>query len=189
DLPAPGRRRSGRPARGDWRGPTPVACDRSPARPSRAPPELRRRPRRSRARAPRRSPPRGEEPRDPVEALLDPLDGGRVREPQIALGIGAKGGARRDGDVGRIEDLVGETHGVGRQVAGIRQNVERSGWLGADPEADGPQASDHGPPAFVEDRAEPSAVLTRLTKRGDPRPLHELVGRYEEVTVELLQRA
>src|SRR5213594_3583159 len=55
------------------------------------------------------SPMSTEEPAEAVETLLDALQRRRVGEPQVALGVGAKGGAGRDGHVDRLEQLAGET--------------------------------------------------------------------------------
>ena len=72
-------------------------------------------------------------------------------------------------------------------MARVRQHVERPGRLGADAEPDGAQARDHRAAPLVEDRAEPPAVLARFAQRREAGPLHELVGRDEEVAVERLQ--
>src|SRR5437867_164097 len=66
--------------------------------------------------------------------------------------------------------------------------MSRARRLGADAEAEGPQAGDHRAPPVVEDGAEATALVARLTKRGDAGPLYELVRRDEKVAIERLQR-
>src|SRR5262249_49845586 len=129
-----------------------------------------------------------EEATKALEALVDALQRRGVREPEIALRVGAEGRAGGDGDGTRLEEGAGEGDRVRREVPRIRQHVERAGRLGADAEAEGLEAGDHRAAPIVEDRAEAPAVVARLAQRGDAGPLHELVGRDEEVAVERLQR-
>src|SRR5207245_7256345 len=86
-----GRRRSSRSPRSAARSTATASC-----RPGSRP----------RSPAPRQK--RAETP----EPLLDALDGGRVGEAEIALGVAPEGDARRHRDVAALEDLVGEAHRV-----------------------------------------------------------------------------
>src|SRR2546426_3261483 len=110
------------------------------------------------------STPCGQEPAEAAETLPDALERRRVREPKVPLRVGAEGRARGDGHVARLEELLGEPHRVRRQVSCVRQNVERARRLRADAEADGSQAGDHRAPPVVEDGAEATALVARLTR-------------------------
>src|SRR5438093_4083998 len=131
---------------------------------------------------------RGKEAAEPREPLPDALDGRGIREAKIPLPVPAEVDARCHGHVGTFENLERERERIGRVPARIGEDVEGAGRLDVDAEADRPQAVDHDPAALVEDRAEPTHLVTRLAKRRDARPLHELVRRDEEVLVRLLER-
>ena len=90
--------------------------------------------------------------------------------------------------MGLLEDLERERERVAREAAGVGQHVEGAGGRRADAEPDAPEAGHHRPPPLVEDAAEAGALVGRLPEGGERRPLHELVGRDEEVAVHGGQR-
>src|SRR5262245_15431965 len=135
------------------------------------------------------SPPPSQEAVKTPQALLDAVERRGVREPQIPLGVAAESNPRRDGDVAALEELEGEPTRIAVETSAIGQHVEGSRRLVLDPEAHRAQAGHHRAAALVEDRSESAAVIARLSERRHPGPLDELVGRDEEVTEQLLERA
>src|SRR5262249_22538210 len=126
----------------------------------------------------------GQERAKASQAFADPLDGGSIGEAEIALGVAPEGDAWGEGHVTALQDLGGEDTRVGRQVPSIGKDVKGTHWLDGDAETEGSHPVDHDPPPLVEDGPVARGLLAGLAQGGHSRPLHELVGRDEEIAKE-----